>query len=877
MKEYGLNELREMFLSFFESKGHLRLDSFSLIPYNDKSLLLINSGMAPLKPYFTGQETPPQKRVTTCQKCIRTPDIENVGKTARHGTFFEMLGNFSFGDYFKEEAIAWAWEFLTEVVGFSEDVLYVTVYEEDDEAFSIWENQIGVPKEKIVRMGKEDNFWEIGLGPCGPCSEIYVDRGEKFGCGEDGCYVGCDCDRYVEVWNLVFTQYDKDEDGNYNLLKHPNIDTGMGLERLAAAVQDADNLFEVDTVKYVLNYICSLANVTYQKDAKKDISIRVITDHIRSVVFMLSDGIIPSNEGRGYVLRRLLRRAVRHGKLLGIDDLFMVDVAKKVIETSKDAYASLDKNKDSILKTIEIEEINFNTTIAQGSDLIKQIITQTKKEKSEHISGDDAFKLYDTYGFPLELTIEIAEEENLSVDVEGFNTAMEKQKQMSAEAHRKKSAAGWKDDLTQIVSQLETTIFTGYDQLSDRSEVVCLIKDNESVDTVKVGDTCIMICAQTPFYAQSGGQVGDIGTTENEHFKAKVTDVTKSGDKFIHDLLVTEGQLSVGDLVDLYVDETHRMDVQRNHTATHLLHKALKSVLGNHVNQAGSEVTSEKLRFDFSHFEKVTDAQLAQAEAMVNEEILKGTDVVYFYADIDEAKDMGATALFGEKYTKEVRVVKIGDFSMELCGGCHLENISNIGLFKIISESSVAAGVRRIEAVTGRQAYQEVTSMQRLLNEAADVARTTPKLLTQKLSDMTQTISNQNKELSEIKQQISANVAGDLVSSKLNINGIETIIQYIDNNDMNSLRTLSDELRETIGSGIVVLSSFSDEKGSLIISATKDIVTNGFSSNDLIKKMADKIGIRGGGRPDMAQAGLKDIQQAKSSIEIAKQILEEIL
>ena len=877
MKEYGLNELREMFLSFFESKGHLRLDSFSLIPYNDKSLLLINSGMAPLKPYFTGQETPPQKRVTTCQKCIRTPDIENVGKTARHGTFFEMLGNFSFGDYFKTEAIKWAWEFLTEVVGFSEDVLYVTVYEEDDEAYEIWNKVMGLPEEKIVRMGKEDNFWEIGLGPCGPCSEIYVDRGEKFGCGEEGCYVGCDCDRYVEVWNLVFTQYDKDEDGNYNLLKHPNIDTGMGLERLAAAVQDADNLFEVDTVKYVLNYICSLANVTYQKDAKKDISIRVITDHIRSVVFMLSDGIIPSNEGRGYVLRRLLRRAVRHGKLLGIDNLFMVNVAKKVIETSKDAYASLDKNKDSILKTIEIEEINFNTTIAQGSDLIKQIIAQTKKEKLEHISGDDAFKMYDTYGFPLELTIEIAEEENLSVDVEGFNKAMQKQKQMSAEAHRKKSAAGWKDDLTQIVSRLKTTVFTGYDQLADRSEVVCLIKDNESVETVNVGDTCIMICAQTPFYAQSGGQVGDIGTTENEHFKATITDVTKSGDKFIHDLLITEGQLSVGELVELYVDETHRMDVQRNHTATHLLHKALKSVLGNHVNQAGSEVTSEKLRFDFSHFEKVTDVQLAQTEAIVNEEILKGTDVVYFYADIDEAKDMGATALFGEKYTKEVRVVKIGDFSMELCGGCHLENISNIGLFKIISESSVAAGVRRIEAVTGRQAYQEVTRIQQLLNKASEIAKTTPKLLTQRLSDMNQTISDLNKELTEVKQQISSNVAGDIMSSKQNINGVDTIIQYIDNTDMNGLRTLSDELREKIGSGIVVLTSFSDEKGSLIISATKDIVSDGFSSNDLIKKMADKIGIRGGGRPDMAQAGLKDIQQAESSIEITMQILKEIL
>ena len=539
-----------------------------------------------------------------------------------------------------------------------------------------------------------------------------------------------------------------------------------------------------DTVKYVLNYICSLANVTYQNDAKKDISIRVITDHIRSVVFMLSDGIIPSNEGRGYVLRRLLRRAVRHGKLLGINDLFMIDVAKKVIETSKDAYASLDKNKDSILKTIEIEEINFNTTIAQGSDLIKQIIAQTKEEKLEHISGEDAFKLYDTYGFPLELTIEIAEEESLRVDVAGFNTAMEKQKQMSAEAHRKKSAASWKDDLTQIVSQLKTTVFTGYDQLSDRSEVVCLIKDNESVDTVNVGDTCFMICAQTPFYAQSGGQVGDIGTTENQHFKATVTDVTKSGDKFIHDLLITEGQLSVGEQVELHVDEAHRMDIQRNHTATHLLHKALKSVLGNHVNQAGSEVTSDKLRFDFSHFEKVTDIQLAQAEAMVNEEILKGTDVVYFYADIDEAKDMGATALFGEKYTKEVRVVKIGDFSMELCGGCHLENISNIGLFKIISESSVAAGVRRIEAVTGRQAYQEVTRIQQLLNEAADIVKTTPKLLTQKLSDMTLTISNLNKELSEVKQQMSANVAGDLASSKRNINGVDTLIQYIDNTDM---------------------------------------------------------------------------------------------
>ncbi len=877
MKKYGLNELRKMYLDFFESKGHLKLDSASLIPHNDKSLLLINSGMAPLKPYFTGQETPPSKRVTTCQKCIRTPDIENVGKTARHGTFFEMLGNFSFGDYFKHEAIAWAWEFMTKVVGIPEELLYVTVYEEDDEAFAIWEKEIGLPAKKIVRMGKEDNFWEIGLGPCGPCSEMYVDRGPQFGCGKDDCYVGCDCDRYVEVWNLVFTQFDKDEAGNYNRLKHPNIDTGMGLERLAVFSQGVNNLFEVDTVKYILDYICSLAKVTYEKDAKTDVSIRVITDHIRSVVFMLSDGVIPSNEGRGYVLRRLLRRAVRHGKLLNIEGTFMAQVAQKVIETSKEAYPSLQENYDTILKIINVEENKFNETIAQGMELIKEIIENLKAENIKEISGEDAFKLYDTYGFPLELTIELAEEEKMSVDLQGFDSAMQQQKKQSSEAHSRQGIEGWKDDLTQIVSKLPATKFTGYDHLTDESKVLCIVKNGQRTETVGAGEDCVIIFEQTPFYAQSGGQVGDKGTIENSIMQGQVNDVLKSGDKFAHYVTITSGFLSADDSVTQKVNAEYRMDIQRNHTSTHLLHKALKMVLGSHVNQAGSEVSADKLRFDFSHFEKMTDEQMRAVESIVNAEILKCTDVNWFETPIAEAKKLGATALFGEKYGTAVRVVKIGDYSMELCGGCHLSNIGYAGLFKITSESGVAAGVRRIEAVTGRKAYEYVKGLENKINEAAHIAKTTPDLLEQRISDIIENAAKLQKEIVDAKRKLNSDSADELLTSKINIKGTNCIIAYLEGLNMNELRDLSDKLRDKLQSGIVLLVSVSDNKGSILAGATKDVVQKGFDCGIFIREVAKSVGSSGGGRADMAQAGLKDIGRAKETVDNALKIIEELL
>ncbi len=877
MEKYGLNDLRKMFLEFFESKGHLKLDSFSLIPHNDKSLLLINSGMAPLKPYFTGQETPPSKRVTTCQKCIRTPDIENVGKTARHGTFFEMLGNFSFGDYFKHEAIAWAWEFMTKVVSIPEELLYVTVYQDDDEAFDIWKNEIGIPEKKIVRMGKEDNFWEIGLGPCGPCSEIYVDRGEAFGCGSESCYVGCDCDRYVEVWNLVFTQFDKDEEGNYNKLKHPNIDTGMGLERLAAFSQGVNNLFEVDTVRYILDHVCRLANVTYEKDAKTDVSIRVITDHIRSVVFMLSDGVIPSNEGRGYVLRRLLRRAVRHGKLLGIEGYFMEEVAKRVIETSKEAYPGLSENYAGIIKIIHVEEVKFNETIAQGMELMKSIVRDLKEHGALSIPGADAFKLYDTYGFPLELTVELAEEEKMDVDLDGFNAAMKQQKKQSTEAHEKQGIESWKDELTQIVAKLPATVFTGYDTLTDASNVICLVKNGESVDTAGPGEDCVMICEKTPFYAQSGGQVGDIGVVETAVMRARVNDVLKSGDKFAHYITVESGFVSVNDPVTLLVDAAYRMDVQRNHTSTHLLHKALKTVLGSHVNQAGSEVSADRLRFDFSHFEKMTDEQIGQAEAIVNGEILKCTDVAWFELPIAEAKKLGATALFGEKYGTNVRVVKVGEFSMELCGGCHLTNIGYAGLFKIVSESGVAAGVRRIEAVTGRKAYDYVKHIESALETAATAAKTTPELLTQRIGDIMENASKLQKEINEAKQKMNAGSADELLAGKIDVNGTACILASADGLNANELRDLSDKLRDRLQSGVVLLVSVSEGKGTVLACATKDVVAKGFNSGTFVKEVAVSVGSSGGGRPDMAQAGLKDITKAGEALQNAKTIIRSFL
>ena len=873
MQKYGLNELRNMFLDFFETKEHLKMESFSLIPHNDKSLLIINSGMAPLKPYFTGQEKPPRNRVTTCQKCIRTPDIENVGKTARHGTFFEMLGNFSFGNYFKHEAIAWAWEFMTEVVKIPKDLLYVTVYEDDDEASEIWNKEIGLDKKRIVRMGKDDNFWEIGLGPCGPCSEIYVDRGEKFGCGDPNCYVGCECDRYCEVWNLVFTQFDRDEEGNYSKLAHPNIDTGMGLERLAAVCQDVDNLFEVDTVRYILDYVCSISNTDYGKNADKDVSIRVITDHIRSVVFMLSDGIIPSNEGRGYVLRRLLRRAVRHGKLLGIEENFMVGVAQKVIETSSGAYDGLRDNKDNILKTISIEEIRFNETISQGMELMKAVVSKVKLTNKNIVDGEDAFKLYDTFGFPFELTVELAEEEGLSVDTEGYKNAMQKQKETSAAAHSRQGIDGWKDELGEIVASMPPTIFTGYDNLVDTAKVNCIVKDGQKVDSCS--GECVLLFEHTPFYAKSGGQLGDKGTFSCGGMAGQITDTLKHGDKFTHFANVTEGEIKLGDEVCLKVDSVNRLATERNHTSTHLLHKALKMVLGTHVNQSGSEVSADRLRFDFSHYEKVTDEEIKQVEKIVNDEIIKCTDVVWFEKDKSEAKEIGATALFGEKYGDRVRIVQVGDFSMELCGGCHLKNTGHAGMFKILSESGVAAGVRRIEAVTGISAYNHMLEVEAMLNNAAKTAKSSTSQLTNRIVDLQSQINALQKEINEMKNNQNKEAANDLTSKIFEVNSIKCIFEVVDGLDANELRNLCDKLREKLVSGVVFLASANEEKGFLICGATKDVVSNGFNAGAFVKKVAQSVGSGGGGKPDMAQAGLKDISRKEEAITNARTMIND--
>ncbi|MBE6038219.1 MAG: alanine--tRNA ligase [Anaerofustis stercorihominis] len=877
MHPYGLNELREMFLNFFESKGHLRLNSFSLIPHNDKSLLLINSGMAPLKPYFTGQETPPRKRVTTCQKCIRTPDIENVGKTARHGTFFEMLGNFSFGDYFKHESIRWGWEFLTEVVKIPVDLLYVTVYEDDDEAFAIWRDEIGVEERRIVRMGKEDNFWEIGTGPCGPCSEIYVDRGEQYGCGKEGCYVGCDCDRYVEVWNHVFTQFDKDDNGVYNRLANPNIDTGMGLERLAVVMQGVGSLFEVDTVRHVLDYVCELAGIKYKEDEKNDVSIRVITDHIRSTVFMLSDGVMPSNEGRGYVLRRLLRRAIRHGKILGINGKFMLPLAEKVIETSKQAYPNMVENYDAIMKILDVEENKFNETITSGMNLIKELIDSQKAKGENTISGDDAFKLYDTYGFPLELTLEIAEEEGMSVDTDRYAVVMQEQKLRAKAAHAKQGIEGWKDELTEIVSEFPATKFVGYDNLVYEAEVICIVNGGARVNEVEEGAECVIFTAETPFYAQSGGQVGDTGVIVSDTFSAQVTDTQKSGDKHAHYVTVIGGTLKEGDKVTLKVDAKRRTSIARNHTSTHLLHKALRIVLGNHVNQAGSEVSPDRLRFDFSHFEKMTAEEIKKVEDLVNEAILDCIPVDIINTTMSEAKALGATALFGEKYADDVRVVKAGDFSMELCGGCHLQNTGFAGLFKIVSEAGVAAGVRRIEAVTGMKAYEYAQNNDTLLKEAAAVAKTNIAGVAGRINDLNATVSSLNKQLNEVKKAQSANVADDLLAKVVEVNGTKTLVEYVEGLDMNELRDLCDKLRDKMNSGVVMIISVKDEKGSIIAAATKDVVANGFNAGKFVKEVAVSVGSGGGGRADMAQAGLKDITLAGKAAENAKEIIKNML
>lgn len=878
MKSYGVNELRKMFLEFFEGKDHLKMKSFSLIPHNDNSLLLINSGMAPLKPYFTGQEIPPRRRVTTCQKCIRTGDIENVGKTARHGTFFEMLGNFSFGDYFKNEAIAWSWEFLTEVVGIDADRLYPSIYQEDDEAFEIWHKQIGIPENRIFRFGKEDNFWEHGAGPCGPCSEIYYDRGEKYGCGKPDCTVGCDCDRYIEVWNNVFTQFENDGKGNYTELVQKNIDTGMGLERLAVVVQDVDSIFDVDTIQALRNKVCEFANVTYKEDETKDVSIRLITDHIRSATFMISDGIMPTNEGRGYVLRRLIRRAARHGRLLGIDGMFLAKLSKTVIEGSKDGYPELDEKKDFILNVLNQEEEKFNKTIDQGLSILASMEEEMEQTGSQTLSGGDAFKLYDTYGFPLDLTKEILEEKGYDVEEDGFRKAMEEQRTAARTARKTTNYMGADATVYDEIDAAVTTEFIGYDTLEGTSKITVLTTDTELAEAIVDGQHGTIFVEQTPFYATMGGQEGDTGliVTGDGEFQVEET-VKLSGGKVGHVGTVRKGMFKTGDTVTLKVGQKSRENTCKNHSATHLLQKALKLVLGSHVEQKGSLVTPDRLRFDFAHFSPMTPEEITKVEQIVNEEIQASIPVITQVMGIEEAKKTGAMALFGEKYGETVRVVSMGDFSVELCGGTHVANTGSIMNFKILSESGVAAGVRRIEALTGEGVLRYYKQLEEELAKAAQIVKTTPASLTEKLSHMMAEMKELSSENEALKSRLAKDSLGDVAGQVKEIKGIKFLAKEVADVDMNGLRDLGDQLKTNLGEGIVVLASAKEGKVNLLVMATDGAMKQGAHAGNLVKTIAPCVGGGGGGRPNMAQAGGKNPSGIPEALTKAAEAVEEQL
>ncbi len=859
MNNYGVNELRRMYLEFFESKGHLAMKSFSLVPHNDNSLLLINSGMAPLKPYFTGQELPPRRRVTTCQKCIRTGDIENVGKTARHGTFFEMLGNFSFGDYFKNEAIHWSWEFLTEVVGLDPDRLYPSVYLEDDEAFEIWNKDIGIAPERIFRFGKEDNFWEHGAGPCGPCSEIYYDRGEKYGCKKPGCTVGCDCDRYMEVWNNVFTQFENDGQGNYAELKQKNIDTGMGLERLAVVVQDVDSIFDVDTIKALLNRVAKLAKTEYKKDAEVDVSLRLISDHVRSCTFMISDGIMPSNEGRGYVLRRLLRRAARHGRLLGIEGKFLADLSTNAIELSKDGYPELEEKKAMILKVLTQEEDKFNKTIDQGLAILNELEEDMVKKGSRILTGEDAFKLYDTYGFPLDLTLEILEEKQFGVDEEGFKAAMQKQRETARNARKTTNYMGADVTVYQSIDPSLTTEFAGYDSLICDTVITALTSESELVEALTDGENGTIVTEKTSFYGTMGGQQGDTGMIICETGEFKVEDtIHLQGGKVGHVGRVVKGMLQTGDKVTCKVCEKNRQNTGKNHSATHLLQKALRTVLGSHVEQAGSFVDGDRLRFDFTHFSALTPEEIDQVETLVNEKIKESLPVQTEIMSLEEAKKSGAMALFGEKYGDSVRVVKMGDFSTELCGGTHISNTGVIGSFKILSEAGIAAGVRRIEALTGDGLMNYYKETEATLHEAAKAAKTTPASLTGKIESLLEEIKTLHSENEKLKSKLANDSLGDVMDQVTEVKGMKVLAVKVLDVDMNGLRNLGDQLKDKLGEGVIVIASVQDGKVNLMAAVTDEAQKKGAHAGNLIKAIASLVGGGGGGRPNMAQAGGKN-------------------
>ena len=875
MKPYGVNELRKMFLEFFESKDHLKMKSFSLVPHNDNSLLLINSGMAPLKPYFTGQEIPPRKRVTTCQKCIRTGDLENVGKTARHGTFFEMLGNFSFGDYFKKEAIAWCWEFLTEVVGLDADRLYPSIYEDDDEAFEIWNKDIGIAPERIYRFGKEDNFWEHGSGPCGPCSEVYYDRGEKYGCGKPDCTVGCDCDRYMEIWNNVFTQFDNDGKGNYTELSQKNIDTGMGLERLASVVQDVDSIFDVDTVLALRTRVCEIAGVEYKKDYDTDVSIRIITDHIRSATFMISDGIMPTNEGRGYVLRRIIRRAARQGRKLGINGTFLSNLAGTVIEGSKDGYPELEEKKEFIFNVLTQEENKFNKTIDQGLSILNEMAESITKDGKKQLGGADAFRLYDTYGFPLDLTKEILDEKGFTVDEEGFKACMQEQKEKARKARKVTNYMGADVTVYESIDPAITTEFVGYDNLICDSKVTVLTTETELVEALTDGEIGTVIVEQTPFYATMGGQEGDVGviTTADGEFKVENT-IKLLGGKVGHIGKVTKGMLKAGDAVTLSVDRDRRTSTCKNHSATHLLQKALREVLGNHVEQSGSYQDGERTRFDFSHSAAMTAEELKKVEQIVNDKIAENLPVETNIMTIEEAKKSGAMALFGEKYGETVRVVEMGDFSKELCGGTHVKSTGMIGSFKILSESGVAAGVRRIEAVTGSNVTAYYQKLEEQLNMAAKALKTSPSNLLERCEHLMAEMKVLQSENESLKSKAAKEALGDVMDRVQEIKGVKLLASKVVGVDMNGLRELGDQLKEKLGEGVVVLISENDGKVNMIAMATDGAMEKGAHAGNLIKGIAGLVGGGGGGRPNMAQAGGKNPAGIDAAITEAAKVLE---
>lgn len=878
MKFMGANELREQFLNFFESKGHLKLESFPLVPRNDNSLLLINAGMAPLKPYFTGLEQPPRKRVTTCQKCIRTGDIENVGKTSRHGTFFEMLGNFSFGDYFKGEVIPWAWEFITDVLQIPKDKLYVTIYIEDDEAFEIWKEKTDIDTSRIFRLGKDDNFWEIGVGPCGPCTEIHFDRGEGKVETVEEFLKAADEDRIVEFWNLVFTQFDKDEDGVYTRLEHPNIDTGMGLERIATIMQGVDNIFEIDTVNNILKKVCSLTNVKYGEDKIKDVSIRIITDHVKSVAMLICDGVQPSNEGRGYVLRRLLRRAARHGRLLGANKLFLSEIVDSVIENYGEAYKELKEKENYIKKIVKLEEERFNETIDSGMDILKGYIDEAIKNNDKVLSGEKAFKLYDTYGFPLELTEEILEEKSLKVDIDGFNKEMKEQRERARNARGEHSYMGSDENPSNKISSEIITTFDGYENITLESEVLVLGDDKEFKDALTKGEKGFIVVSKTPFYAEMGGQVGDTGIIESKTGKAKVVDCKKNvGGKFIHYVEIVDGTIEKNQNVVLTVNKDRRDSICKNHTATHMLHKALKEVLGDHVNQSGSYVDDERLRFDFTHFSALSEEEIKKVQDIVNENIMKVMEVDTKEMSIDEAKRSGATCLFDEKYGDLVRVVSVGDFSKELCGGTHIKNSGEIGLINILSESGVAAGIRRIEAVTGKKAMEVIESKNSILKEIEKIFKCSEKDIIKKITAQGQQIKEREKEISDLKAKLVQGAEDDIVNSAIEIEGIKLATAHLKDLDGNSLRDLGDKVRNKLGMGVVVLASELDGKVNLIVMATKNSLDKGIHSGKIIKEVAQVVNGGGGGRPDIAQAGGKNPEKIDEALEKAKEVLEKLV